>query len=90
MRGGDGNNRRSNGGRLQGRYHAYGRGGDDGGDEGDEILQDARDKLREGLGLGGTSAVEQKLSPRRLFQYLDTDGAGEVRSADVLGAYVGI
>lgn len=73
----------SNSSRRQGRHDVvYGHGGDDGDDEADEVLQDARDKLREGLRLGGTATVEQKLSPRRLFQYLDSDGVGEVRSAE--------
>lgn len=48
-------------------------------DETDEVLQDARDKLREGLRLGGNATAEHKLSPRRLFEYLDPDGIGEVK-----------
>jgi len=50
-------------------------------DDGDEILQDAREKLREGLRLvgdGSMMAGGRKLSPRRLFEYLDSDGFGEV------------
>lgn len=50
-----------------------------GGDETDEVLHDARDKLREGLRLGGTVTTEQRLSPRRLFNDLDPDGIGEVK-----------
>lgn len=64
--------------------HRHGRGDSRGrrhfsnGNERDDVLQDARDKLREGLGLGDTAAAEKKLSPRRLFEYLDSDGIGEV------------
>lgn len=99
FRGGDndhdaaGNGRTSNSTQSPGRSGGHrGRGyflhGDDagGGDETDEVLQDARDKLREGLGLGSTATADQKLSPRRLFNDLDPDGSGEVTwdSMDVL------
>lgn len=52
---------------------------DDGDDEDDETLQGARDKLREGLlRLDGSGRPGGNLSPRRLFEYLDSDGVGEV------------
>lgn len=67
------------GGSLRGRSYSSIDDGDDEND--DEILQDAREKLREGLRLdpnGGMMAGGGKLSPRRLFEYLDSDGVGEV------------
>lgn len=79
-----GNGRRSNtlspgrGGGRRGRGYFFSDDDAGGGDEIDEVLQDARDKLREGFRLGGT-ATEQKLSPRRLFNDLDPDGIGEVK-----------
>lgn len=97
IRGGDiggaaGNGRTSNTlspGRGGGRGGGYFFNDDDagGGDETDGVLQDARNKLREGLRLGGTTTAGQKLSPRRLFNDLDPDGIGEVK-CDVLAAKI--
>lgn len=81
--GGDNDDGDANG-RRQGERGDHRRGGGGGGytsndgGESDEVLEDAREKLSEGLGLGATAKPEKKLSPRRLFEYLDADGTGEV------------
>lgn len=46
-------------------------------DEYCDILEDARNKLRAAALKLGTS-TGQRMSPRRLFEYLDSDGKGEV------------
>ena len=48
-------------------------------DESDEVLDGARSKLSEGLRLGDQATAGKDFSPRRLFEYLDSDGIGEVR-----------
>lgn len=94
--GAGGNGRTSNtlspgrGGGRRGRGYFFNDDDACGGNETDEVLHDARDKLREGLRLGGTAAAEQKLSVRRLFNDLDPDGIGEVKcnSLDVLNGRI--
>lgn len=48
-------------------------------DEDCDVLEDARNKLRAAALKFGTSKG-QRMSPRRLFEYLDPDGMGEVRA----------
>lgn len=44
-------------------------------DGADDAVRDARRKLRSALKIG----TAKEMSPRRLFEYLDPDGIGEVR-----------
>lgn len=53
--------------------------------DGDEALEEARGKLRESFKNGAAG----RMSPRRLFEYLDPDGTGEVRSRlGILGEHI--
>ncbi|CAM9469924.1 unnamed protein product, partial [Laminaria digitata] len=52
---------------------------DDAYDTDDDALRDAQRKLRSALKVG----TAKEMSPRRLFEYLDRDGVGEVSDVDL-------